>query len=78
MTNLKHILEDEGKDLVGTIKYTIVDRGHWKIGIIGIAEPEWIDAIGTIDKDDLVYEEMIGCSRHWGQILSKNFSNFSA
>lgn len=73
---MKHVLEDEGRDLVGTVKYTIEERGDWRIGIIGLAEPEWIDAIGTIDKDELVYEEMIGCSRHWGQILSKQRLNF--
>lgn len=68
MTNLKMI---DNTPLVGTKEFHIVKRGSFTVGIICIAEVEWVASLAEFDEDDIVYEDMVKSATKWAKILSK-------
>lgn len=73
MTNLNLV---NGENLVGTKDYLIVERGRFKIGIISIAEVEWVAALAAFDEEDIVYDDMVECTNIWAEKLSNFLFDF--
>jgi hypothetical protein len=63
----------DGEQIAATAPYTILERGAWKVGIISIAEYDWISTLSLFDPEDLHYEDIVECTEHWGQKLSKGW-----
>lgn len=57
------------KPLGDSIDHIILDRDGVKIGIIGLAEEEWLDSVITLEEDDYIYEDFIKSGKKWCQKL---------
>lgn len=44
-----------------------------KIGIISLGEYEWVEALGQIDSEDLLYIDFVTSAKEWVETLSKIF-----
>lgn len=53
------------KPLGETLDHVIVEHEGVKIGIIGLAEQEWLDTIVSLEDDDYIYEDFIKSARKW-------------
>jgi 5'-nucleotidase len=54
---LANIIEKEsGLPLAGAAPTTIIDHGGVKVGVVGLAEQEWIATLVTVNEDQLDYE----------------------
>ena len=51
--------------LGNTLDHLILEHEGVKIGMIGLAESEWLDSIASMDEDDYLYEDFIKCGREW-------------
>ena len=59
---LANIIEKEtGKPLAGAEPTCIIDHAGVKVGLIGIAEQEWITTLATVSEDQLNYEVRRRC-----------------
>ena len=45
--------------LAGCLDHIILDHDNVKIGIIGLAESEWLDCIASMDEDEFEYEDFV-------------------
>lgn len=66
MTNLNLV---NGENLVATEDYHIIERGKFKIGVIGLAEPDWVATLAAFDEEDIVYEDMVQSANKWSRKL---------
>ena len=53
--------------------YSIIEKNGFKIGVIGLAEQEWLDAVSEIDMSKVKYEDFIECSHRLVKILKEEF-----
>lgn len=58
LSNVKHI---DGTPIAGAQDYSIIDHNGIKIGLIGLAEYDWIVTLAHFDADELRYEEAAKC-----------------
>ena len=54
---------------MGMKYHHIIEHGGRKIGFIGLAELAWVETLGTIDMDEVVYEDFVECARKYVPIL---------
>ncbi|KRX08718.1 5'-Nucleotidase, C-terminal [Pseudocohnilembus persalinus] len=66
MSNVLNTLTDS--NIANTLEYFIMEKNGFKIGIMGIAEEEWLGVITTISPEVIEYEDFIECAKR----LSKN------
>ena len=59
----------DGAQIAGTIPFTIVERFGWKIGIISIAEQDWITTLSCFDVDDILFEDIVLSTEKWSKYL---------
>jgi len=48
-----------GKNIVNCLDYFIINKNNIKIGVIGLAEEEWLGLITEIDQKYILYEDYI-------------------
>ena len=56
--------------MVGTKDYHILDHKGYKIGIIGLAEKEWIDTLPCFEPKDLIYTPFVKVAKDLTKFLS--------
>lgn len=62
-----------GKPLVGCLEYTVLGHQGFKIGLMGIAEYEWVETLAQFEVTELEFEDpFLSCDRVTS-ILSKTF-----
>ena len=71
LTNVTFV---DGHQLAETKQYTILERGPYRVGVIGIAEFDWITTLSCIETSDIHYEDIVECSDEWALKL-KNEHN---
>lgn len=58
-----------GKPLADTLDHVILEHAGVKIGIIGLAEEEWLGSIVGLEETDYEYEDFIKSGKKWCQKL---------
>ena len=58
-----------GERIAVTKEYFIIEKGGFKIGIIGLAEYSWLTLLNCIDPDDIFYEDFLTCSNRLSTML---------
>jgi len=53
------------KQLADALDHIILEHQGVKIGIIGLAEEEWLDSIICLEEDDFEYEDFIKTAKKW-------------
>ena len=53
------------KPLADALDHVILEHEGIKIGIIGLAEEEWLDSIVSLEEDDFIFEDFIKSGRKW-------------
>jgi 5'-nucleotidase len=66
---LSNVTLVDGSPLAATKPYTIIERFGWKIGVISIAEEDWIGTLGCIDPDDIQFTNIIESTNEWSAYL---------
>lgn len=56
-------LSRDGECLCGAVPTTVIHHDGVKVGIVGLAEEEWIDTLSAVSPDDLRYEDFVACGR---------------
>ena len=56
-------LSRDGECLCGAVPTTVIHHDGVKVGIVGLAEEEWIDTLSAVSPDDLRYEDFAACGR---------------
>ena len=51
------------------LDHVILDHSGVKIGVIGLAEADWLDCLPGLDEDDFLYEDFIESAKKWNQKL---------
>jgi len=49
--------------LAGCVEYVIHEHNGIKLGLMGLAEIEWLESIDTFDHDHIVYEPFVDCAK---------------
>jgi 5'-nucleotidase len=63
---LTNVFDSKTKEpLAEAIDHIILDHNGIKIGIIGLAEEEWLDAIISLEEDDYIFEDFVKSGRKW-------------
>ncbi|CAI2365170.1 unnamed protein product [Moneuplotes crassus] len=63
---LTNVLDSHTNEPLGeTLDHIILEHEGIKIGIIGLAESEWLDSIVSMEEDDYVYEDFIKSANKW-------------
>lgn len=62
-----------GEQIAATKPYHIIEHGDYKVGLISIAEIEWVSTLSAFDEEDIHFEDIVECSEKWSKILSKLF-----
>lgn len=70
---LSNVKLEGGEPLVDTKDYHIEERNGVKIGIIGLAEFDWISTLRCYELSDLDYEDISECGERMAIFLSKYF-----
>jgi 5'-nucleotidase len=68
LTNVKHI---DGEPLANTLDYTIIETQGHRIGVIGLAESEWVATLSHFDPEDLDFQNPIEIGEEWGKKLKE-------
>ena len=61
----------DGTRPAGTQEYEIVEHEGWRIGVIGIAEYDWIATLTCLDFEDIDYYEFCETAETYGKMLSQ-------
>lgn len=51
--------------LADALDHIIIEHEGVKIGLIGLAEVEWLDAVVSIEEDDYIFEDFVKSGRKW-------------
>lgn len=68
MSNVKLI---DGKQIADSKEFCIIEHNGLKIGIIGIAEKDWIETLPKFDPEDLLFYDPVECADALAEKLSK-------
>ena len=60
----------DGSNIAGSLDYTVIEHAGHKIGLIGLAEFEWIATLSHFDVEDMVFENPITHGEALAQKLS--------
>lgn len=55
--------------LGGGVPTVMLEHRGCKIGLMGLIEQEWLATLATIDEDETVYEDFVGCARRLAAVL---------
>lgn len=66
MTNVR---KTDGSQIGSTIKTLVIEHEGVKIGLIGIAEQEWIATLGCFDADELEYQDFVEATQEFAYEL---------
>jgi 5'-nucleotidase len=67
LTNIK--MKSDGKPFPGTSEFHVINHHGFRVGVIGLAESEWIETLESLTLDDLDYEDFVTCAERWGKHL---------
>jgi len=56
-SNVTH--KESGDPLCNTQKYTMLEHGGRMIGVMGLVEEEWLDALPCVDRETVVYKDFV-------------------
>lgn len=56
-------LARDGEHLCGAVPTAVIHHDGVKVGIVGLAEEEWIDTLSAVSPEDLRYEDFVACGR---------------
>lgn len=57
------ISKDTGKPLGNGLRKLVVPHKGRKIGFIGLIEEDWLEALATVDNDDVIFEDFVACAK---------------
>lgn len=63
-----NLRESDGSTLGGAVQHLILQWQGWQIGLLGLAEAEWLDIVGACGKD-LIYEDFCQAATREAQHL---------
>ena len=63
----------DGSHIAGSLDYTIIEHAGHKIGVIALAESDWISTLSHFDAEDIEFEDPVECAEE----LSSKLSRFS-
>eukprot|EP00343_Euplotes_focardii_P012217 CAMPEP_0205834460 /NCGR_PEP_ID=MMETSP0206-20130828/50775_1 /ASSEMBLY_ACC=CAM_ASM_000279 /TAXON_ID=36767 /ORGANISM="Euplotes focardii, Strain TN1" /LENGTH=396 /DNA_ID=CAMNT_0053141477 /DNA_START=173 /DNA_END=1364 /DNA_ORIENTATION=- len=63
---LTNVFDSKTKLPLGeTLDHIIIEHDGIKMGLIGLAESEWLDSIVALEEEDYIYEDFIKSGRKW-------------
>ena len=65
----------DGSHIAGSLDYTIIEHAGHKIGVIGLAEFDWIATLSHFDVEDLHFEDATQTADRLGKFLSTETAN---
>mmetsp|Transcript_12246 Transcript_12246/g.22156 ORF Transcript_12246/g.22156 Transcript_12246/m.22156 type:complete len:559 (+) Transcript_12246:50-1726(+) len=68
--------KDSGKVLDDVLEYVVFEWGSFKIGLMGLAESEWISTLASIEPEELEYEDFVDCARRLEPQLRADGADF--
>lgn len=68
LSNVKLV---DGNQIADSQEYAILEHQGYKIGIMGIAEDEWIATLPKFDPEDLIFLDPVDCATNLAKRLSK-------
>jgi 5'-nucleotidase len=71
---LSNLTKITGTRLASSLEYHIIERGGFKVGMIGLVEFEWIATLNCLDVDDLIYQDFIEAGNSLGEMLKKDYA----
>ena len=64
-------LARDGEHLCGAVPTAVIHHDGVKVGIVGLAEEEWIDTLSAVSPEDLRYEDFVACGRRLATELER-------
>ena len=64
----------DGSRIAGTQEFKILVKNGIRIGLIGLAEFEWICTLNVFDIDDVIYEDYVYAGDKIAKMLRDRFS----
>lgn len=61
----------DGSHIAGSLDYTIIEHAGHKIGVIALAESDWISTLSHFDAEDIEFEDPIECAEELSSKLSR-------
>ena len=56
---------DERSQIAECLDHLIIEKNGVKIGIIGLAEEEWLNSVICLEEEDYEYTDFIKCAKQW-------------
>jgi len=69
LTNVK--LKTTGSCFSGTEEFMVIEHNKLRIGLIGLAEFDWIATLSNMSEEDLDYEDFVTCGERWAKHLKQ-------
>lgn len=73
MSNFPWLLSNvhlvDGSNIAGSLDYTVIEHAGHKIGLIALAEEDWIATLSHFDAEDVDFDDPVECAEELSEKL---------
>ena len=66
---LSNVTLIDGSQIAATEPFTVIERFGYKIGIMNIAEFDWITTLNCFDVEDIRFRDIVKDTERWSKVL---------
>jgi 5'-nucleotidase len=70
---LSNLTKVTGTRLASSLEYHIIEKGGFKVGLMGLVEFDWIATLNCLDVDDLIYQDFVEAGNSLAEILKEDY-----